>query len=277
MHRWQGVQTDLRRTTATTVVGITTLTASATPHTKGSWGTLITSTAIESAEAQLTIGAMAGTGVDSSCLMDLAIGPSGSPIMLIDNLNIGWGVNSEEVEQHFRLPFRIPAGVEIIGRIQATTASRTADVSLDLYGGTAGDSSRLAFTKCTTYGAVTASSRGTILAAPAGDNVDGAWTVIDASTAAVIRAFSFGLGFGNDTGVIAADFLVDIGVGGAGVEAVVCADIRLHSTTSEGLGEVHPEGRFYPIGVNLPAGSRIVGRYRHSAAQGLDLMLYGWS
>jgi uncharacterized protein YbdZ (MbtH family) len=198
--------------------------------------------------------------------------------MLVENMQVGWSTHTVFTCSYpfWRLPIRIPAGVEIIARQQSAIVSKSITYCLDLYGGPDA-TQHPGFAKCRTIGANTATSRGITLTAPGSNNTKSAWTVMEASTAEPIFGFSFGLGCDGDTTVGNQTYFLDIGAGAASAEAVICPDIFFATTSAERVVRVRPAGRYYPLDCALPAGSRLVARYANSGAQGIDLILYGWS
>lgn len=117
-----------------------------------------------------------------------------------------------------------------------------------------------------TAGANTAASSGTTLADPAGANVKGAWTELDAvatgADAVLVAAQPQDVG--------RADFLLDIGVGGAGSEVAIVSNLLF---TSEG-GAAPPYYYFLPLAIT--AGQRVAGRYQvtTTTSTGLNVIVY---
>lgn len=130
-----------------------------------------------------------------------------------------------------------------------------------------------------TYGADTASTKGTTITAPNTDGGWGSWTQISASCER-IKALLIAIGHGQ-----AADwttfsnqwFNVQIGVGSAGNEQVILNATEAGGSSS-GTGTVSQMvlGPYY---VDIPSGSRVSARiakeYASSAQRTLDLVLYG--
>jgi hypothetical protein len=94
---------------------------------------------------------------------------------------------------------------------------------------------------------------------PGGANTKGAWVQVLA--ACPIDADGFLLGFANNTGS-PCDFLVDIGIGGAGSEVVLIPDLYLRANVNDQLGEK----MFVPMAI--PAGTRIAARCQNNTGSG---------
>jgi hypothetical protein len=103
----------------------------------------------------------------------------------------------------------------------------------------------------TTEGEVLASSSGTLITPGGVANTKTAWVELVASTAAQADGFIFNIQTG-DVGIN--DCLVDIGIGGAGSETVLVANILYSSGTGDSL----PEKALCPV--RIPPGTRISAR-----------------
>lgn len=130
-----------------------------------------------------------------------------------------------------------------------------------------------------TYGANTASTKGTTVTAPAVDGGMGSWTQISASCER-IKALLIAIGHGQASDWTTFSnqlFRIQIGVGSAGNEQVIL-DANEAGASSSGTGTVGQMvlGPYY---VDIPAGSsvsaRIAKQYASSAQRTLDLVLYG--
>lgn len=269
-------RSDLRRTLASTAVPSVTVTAAGVANTKGTWVTLIASTAIEASLLDLRISTGAGSNVDTACLMDIAIGPSGSPVMLVENLAMGYILNNSMPVSR-RIWLRIPAGSEIIARCQCATASRTFPVTADVYGATPGVQLP-AFSTCTTIGADTATSKGVVLATAGAANTKSAWTQITAAAPKDIHAVGLGFFPVYQPGFFATLNMVDVGVGGAGSEQVLVSDVYFETATNESIINHWPVDFVLPVMRPIAAGERIAARYQsNQTTQSNGLIVYGFS
>lgn len=236
--------------------GVASIVASATPHTKGAWVELVTSTGFDT-----TLLAILGresintNGADTSLLLDIGIGGSGSEIVLVPD--IMWG--HQAGERCLVLPLGVPAGSRISARTQSAVASQAMQLTCQMSGcggWTSADCGR----RATTYGANAATSSGVNSATPGAANTKSAWTQITASTTNPIRWLSpQAAGPAGVTSMSNMDALIDIGVGGAGSEQVIIPDLSYRHTSSEYC-------RFPQVAfpVNLPAGVRLAIRHQGS-------------
>lgn len=242
------------------VVATSTLTnvaASATVNTPGNWVQMHASAPFPVSTVTLFTG---NTGIftaaqNSQTLFDIGLGASGSEQLLVQDVAIGGA--AQFTTWHF--PLTVPTGSRLALRLRSAVASKACIFGMMLYGGGSGMESGY---RATTYGAVPASSRGTVLATPGAANVKAAWTVISASTTAAMRWLVVGLAAPDTATSSASNGLVDIGVGTAGVEAVGIANIPYRTSTSEDILAAAP--MTYPV--KLPAGSRLVARIQASVA-----------
>ena len=183
--------------TTTSSAGVT-LTGHATPLSETTaWTELIASVAADAVGILITLGATAAG--NTSALVDIAIGAAGSEQLLISNLaggySGGWGIGNE-TPKHYYFPLYIASGTRLAGRVHyAATASETVECALWLIGGRRHEA-RFVGSKVTTYGAVTASARGTLVTA--GNNIYGSTAQLAASTADPIKAMQVGIQGGSD-------------------------------------------------------------------------------
>jgi len=238
---------------------VTTVTASATVNTPGTWVQMFLSTPFPSSMVVPFIG---NGGIflstqNSQTLLDVGLGPVGSEQVLVPNVAIGG--NAQFATWHF--PIAVAGGSRLSLRLRSVVASKASIFGMMLHGGGSGVE---AGHFPTTYGAVTATSQGTTLATPGALNTKTAWTVISAATTSPMRWMAIGMAAPNTATSAAANGLMDIGVGGAGVEAVVIADIPYRTSTAEDILAAFP--MTYPV--NLPAGVRLVARHQANAVSG---------
>lgn len=235
---------------------VTTVTASTTVNTPGNWTQMYSATPFPASYIALFIGnsGILASGVNSQTLFDIGVGLAGAEQLIVQDVAIGG--TAQFAAWHF--PLTVPSGSRLSMRLRSVTASKACLFGMMLYGGGSGiESGHLA----TTYGAVTATSRGTVLATPAAANTKSAWTVISAATTSPMRWMTIGTAAPNTATSAAANGLMDIGVGAAGVESVLIADIPYRTSTAEDILAAWP--MTYPV--NLPAGVRLVARHQASA------------
>lgn len=260
-------------TTTLSAIPAVVVTASATPHTKGAYSELIASTPQAYNCLEISIYNTALNGSDSSALLDIAIGASGSEVVAVTNLAAGYAltVTTGSPVRTFLLPISVPSGSRIAARLQSAVASNAASVRIRPL---SMPPVTIATMAIDTIGANTANSHGVGVTLPGTLNTKGAWTEITSSTPADYIALEIGVqgngGITFSTGSVS----VDIAVGASGSEVVVASDVILTTGTSESLAILSPvDPMFY---VNIPAGSRISVRYSRSASNlSIDAIIYG--
>lgn len=248
---------------------------SGSENTKGSWTTVIPSTGIDATELLLSIDGFGSSGQQHTSLLDIAIGPSAGPSLLVENLQISYLFDSTRNYPFYRIPLRIPAGSEIILRHQSAVSG----LSIGFAAGVAGPDARglLAFNSVTNYGAVTASSKGTAITLPGSTNTKGSWVEVASATA--IDHWLLGIGYGADwgPGLTNANYLIDIGVGAVGNEIPIIENLGFQTSSAEILFNVFPQSMPIPWSPFIPAGTRLVAR---SAASSLftppNITLHGF-
>lgn len=240
--------------------GQITVAASATPHTPGSWVQVVASlgSAIQAVSIFLRAETRAAT-TDSSTLLDIGVGSSGSETVVVSSIPIGYGT----IGQLVTIPAVATSGQRLAVRIRSVTASKSVTLTvLGLTGVNVGNAVAI--------GDNTANSRGTILSASAGVTSPGSWTQITASTAANYQAFVVGVQGGSDTSLVSAGMRVEIGIGAASSETVI--GNVFYTVTSGTL--IQPATTPPFIISNVPSGTRIAARYYSHASNSCDLILH---
>lgn len=227
----------------------TTVTASATANTKGSWASL----------GQTTFAwdwfnlLMAQTAV-SDKIIDIGLSGDGTNFYTIcPDVRLA-GRKSADIVQSIAFPLRVPSGKYVGVRCAASTGSHVLNVaitgsSVGMKGGT-GYSRAIAL-----YTA--GSSRGTAIDPGGTANTKSGWTQLVASSAASVDSIYVMVGQNADTTRTAtATALLDIGVGAASSEFAMIPDIFMRwTTTLDG-----PQFNIGPIPCYIPAGSRVSAR-----------------
>jgi hypothetical protein len=236
-----------------------TLTGGATAHTKGSYTQLIASTAADAYGLWLWARGVSVSAGDGRCLIDVAVGPSGSERIILPDLNFGAAPSGgvQYLPRQMFVPIHIPAGSRIAARCQRETASGTVTIgwALDEQPAWPGGVGVLG----TSYGIDAANSRGVIITA--GNGAYGSWQQIVASTSDAHRWWWPGIDCGGDTTQSATATFVQLGVGAAGSEVVLGTWV-FRATAAEDL-----QGPYVPTPVYkpLPAGVRIAARASNAA------------
>jgi uncharacterized membrane protein (UPF0136 family) len=236
-------------------VPFATCTASATPHTVGSWQEVIASTS--SAGDILVVTLMAGLNVnatDTSTLLDIGTGAGGAEVALISNIAIGHVLGGAT----YVFNVAIASGTRLSVRCRSVVASKTVSVGLSVR---QSGSNKPAPSTVTTLNAATASSSATVLTAAGSTNTDAAWTEIISSTAATYTRMVVALAGPASSSATAATGLVDIGTGALGAEVAIVSDIGYSMGSTE---NIIPQGGMY-YEVNIPSGTRLVARYQSTS------------
>ncbi len=241
----------------------TTITAHATPHTKGSWVQLVASTPFDVTLLGVGGSANHGSNTDTSQLLDIGIGAT--EVVLIDNIPTGYSTLDRLGGQQAWFPIHIPSGTKISARMQATITVDTVDIQLFMYGKSSWTSVPV-FQSIDTLGALTASSHGTLL-------TGAAISEIIASTAHEYKALGWGVDGGGDTSLGGVK-LMSVFVGAGAAEKVLIDNLRVDQGGTEKIdGTVPPQG-IIPMEMNIPSGSRLSASTVETGDTGL--VLYGF-
>ena len=238
----------------------TTVTAHATPHTKGSWVQLVAS-----APFDVTMIGVAGSdtrlsGTDTSQLTDIGVGATEK--VLIDNIPTGY---STLFDRAAWFPVEIPSGTKISARMQALITVDVVDIRLFMFGKSSWSSIPV-FQSVDTIGALTASSHGTVLATSINQ--------IIASTAEDYKALGWGVDGGGDTS-LGANPLVEIYVGAGAAEKVLIDNLQVQTASAESVQVIAPDQGIFPMEMNIPSGSRLSAKFDAGTAL-IGLVLYGF-
>ncbi len=241
---------------------VTNVRANATIHTKGAWTQLIASTSAEIGLLSLQVNGLAQTNVETSCLIDLATGASGSEVVFVQNIAVGGARalgDSSSNAVAVPLPVRIPSGTRIAARCQALIASDVVGISA---AGLAFTGLHMLPTTLDTYGTSTATSRGTTLTGESGS-----WTEIALSTTQRYRAIVIVPSI--PTSTVAgnrASVRLTAGFGTAGAEVEVGSIFCVFDT----LERLHmlPAAIPLPLFADVPAGSRLAVKHDLASSPG---------
>lgn len=243
-----------------------------TAHTKGSWTTIIASTASDVSLVALRTLVTNTSATDSSALLDIAIGGSGSEVVIVENLAVGYNSNAARMVY---LPLNIPAGTRIAARVQGAQTSKSISIGMQTFGGETliGGQSRPG--GIDTYGANTATSRGVTLTA-GGANSMGSWFEITSSTPRAVRNLIVLLQGAGVTAMNSRNHLVDIGIGGSGSETVIVPNVYVVTNSAEAIDVIAPI-QVPNLNLDIPAGTRIAARHQCTTASDaqLDVIVYG--
>lgn len=246
-----------------------TVTASATPHSPGSWVEVDASLSADAGGVVIIPqGTIASTGADGSTLLEIGTGSGGAETVWA-TLGVGYrgATGGFTAGGPFHIvPGFIASGTRVAVRARSAVASQTvnpfvlflpADKTID-------------FGAPTTFQANTGTSRGLTLTAPGSLNTKGGWTELVASTAQDFNALCVCPQGAAGTGMVTSGVLVDIGIGASTAETVLIGDLYGLGNTSEFYTWRTP----MTYGVDIPAGSRLSARYqRAGAGNAVDLIV----
>lgn len=215
-------------------------------NTKSAWTQITAATPFDVSNLLLQLTMATSNG---SALFDLGIGPAGAEVVLVANIP-GRRISSANHAMQMLLPLSIPAGARIAVRYQQTAATINCTAAAVLMAATwnaAGSCSRVA-----TYGALPASSTGTVVDPGGTANTKGAWVELAGASefdAVWLMLAATAAGTASTTGV---NFLVDVAIGPAGAEQVVVPDLPVYIATV-----VESSAFRVLLPVSIPAGSRV--------------------
>lgn len=201
------------RSTITGGPTITTITASGSANTKGSWTQILAATLNKGGTwITLVFGSTAIAGTRTDYLVDIAWGSS--KISIIDNMTVGYrgtlGASTAGENYYISVPIFIPDGETVYARCQSDTGSATMKVSAGLFCGQ-WPGGGVPFQHCETIGADTTNSRGTLVTAKH-------WlsgpTGVDFTPTIPWRSVFFSIGGYGDTAFSASWITLDAAFGG---------------------------------------------------------------
>jgi hypothetical protein len=231
-----------------------TVTASATTHAKGAWTQLLASS---SADASLIVIGVNNftTNADTSSLLDIGTGASGSETVLIGDIAIGGHATlNANVSTYIPIPIRVASGTRIAARIQSVVASRAANVRIYLID--TGDYNQ-APTSVDVIGANTATSNGTLMS-----GASGTWVQVTASTSRAYRAVAVVPSLASGEVAIIQPMIYDLGTGASGSEVEI-GKVEIDISNAEFLG-------YRPVlsplvAKNIPSGTRLAIKHNISS------------
>lgn len=242
----------------------TTVTASASTHTKGMWTQLVASVSFDVLAFDINADNVAASATNTSMLLDVGIGGAGSEVVLVANILCGGNAIDSSRAAHF--PIFIPSGTRISARIQAAIGSDTTEVSMRLFGG--GTWQQQTFQAVDTIGSDTTTSGGVSL------KPSGIQQVI-ASTAEAYKAIGFGVDTAGDTTTSNQTKIVNIFVGAAAAEKSLASGIIAIVSSSEKINVILPAPGCLPLELNIPSGVRLSAE-AEAGSNALGINLYGF-
>lgn len=250
----------------------TTVTASSSTHTKGSYATLVATTTKPSYGFWLRVKGVAASNTNTSMLLDIAIGDSpsgGNEERIVANIDVGAAsANATSGGKVFYFPAYIPSGVSVRAAIQAAIASDTCTVDIFL---NQDPSYRWSSGAVQTYGANTATSNGTSVTPASGSF--GSWTQIGTGTDPIRnhRFWSVGYSLGTDTTIVAASVLVEIGTGPDSSNVSTIGRFLFNQASTEEIAGPIPQIVYAPV----VAGGELWARIASAEAEARSISIYG--
>ncbi len=250
------------------ILAVATCTAAATDHTKGAWAQVTASTARDYDALLIALN------VNSNAigeLFDIGVGGAGAEQVVVPDLLFA-GLDRHAL--YFLAPVAVPAGSRIAARMQATNAGAGTTTGQVAVMGICGSFlSTPSAARIITLGITTASTKGTTLDAGASAGTYGAWTELAASSSADIAALALVAGnLQNTTPTdlgLSTNSGLQLGVGGAGVETVICDGVPYTTSDTSQYGPL--PGIWFPC--SIPAGSRIAARIKMNTTDATDRKL----
>jgi hypothetical protein len=246
--------------TSTSALVTVNCTTAATAHTPGAWVQVTSFFPANVDGLRVSVAPHASNGVDTSLLLDVGVGGSGSEVTVAENILVGYAApdGGPHAPAFIDLPVSIAAGQRLAMRVRGAQTSASKSFHLSAL-----QCSRPTPTSLVTFGANTSTSSGVVLTAPANVNVKSAWTEITASTPVDLMAVQLlvTLGPGNTNIANNVNRLFDLGIGSPGSEQVIVSNVHGATTNSEG-------SRWIPSAwyvADFPAGIRLAVRYQASS------------
>ncbi len=227
----------------TTTQGISLSGTSSSNKTASAWTQLVASLAEDAYGFWL-----AEMNGDSQARVDIGIGAAGSELVLLEDAMV---FASSTVHRNLPVfyPVRIPRGTRVVAR----ALSNSGTIKLAFGTMRAGWHRSSLYSRGRSLGWANTTTWVPPYSGNSGANTKGAWVQIEASTSFPINALMY-----QGTHIIRRSF-VDVGVGAAGSEVVIAADIPHWWTDYE-----HQQYPVFPV--NIPVGSRIAARAQGDSA-----------
>lgn len=232
---------------------VTTLLGSKVAHnagnaTKAGYTQIIASTAEQYDGLEVTVRGNSGA---VRILLDIATGGAGSETVIVANIPIRTSSNGNLVR--FFIPIRIAASTRIAIAAQGSGAGQTLVVTMH---GVVG--SFTSYATCTTYGADTGTTSGTVVDGGGSANTEGSWVQLTASCAADHDLLIVSLLSPVTNAAATVNVMVDIGTGAAASETAILNDLFMLNPNGA-VGNNPPCKPLYPA-TTVASGTRIAAR-----------------
>jgi len=254
--------------TATDRNGTTITTGAA--NTKGAYsaGQIFASVAEDVVGVTIAATGVAVSAGNTGYLLDLGIGPSGSEVDLIQNIDFGAAqVESSGFNAYF-FPVFIPKGERLAARAQGAVVNDVAEVIVVLHRAPAGWAMEVP-KLWESLGAVTASSRGTLVSAANG--AFGSWTTIATTTKNYDR-WHVGFDLAADTTASNSVNVIELGFGPDTANvSTIGTWVWFETGVEASFGPIPNSPVYQPI----PSGTAIFARIAGSHNEARGIIVYG--
>jgi hypothetical protein len=253
-----------------TAKGGVTVTAHATPHTQGSWVTLIDPVSYDVFGIYLAAWNVSTAATNTGMLANIGVGPTGggNEQIVIPYLDFGAAQSLAGGGRKYFFPLYIPAGKALRAQCQAVITVDTVVVSAKAFElpphGFAEDAPQ----EWTQYGAVAGSSIGTAVTSASGSF--GTEAQVTSSTTRAHRWFHVGMDFAANTALSAGVYRVRLARDTAAADIVGIWDFTVASA-SEDLFGPYPS---LPVCYPLAAGEALYIDVDGAAAEALGVIVY---
>lgn len=249
---------------------LTTITASASANTKGSWTELGTATCDADG---FFLCVQTANAARAPALIDIGLGPAGQEEVLIENFLVTSSASALVTVMQY-LPIPLTAGMRVAARCQATVGSRTFTVAVLTCAGPHLQAMRMR--SATTLGANTADSGGTAPVTSGSANTEGSWATLHEAVPHPLAALVLAWGTQAQNFANATFVFCDLAYGPAGSEEVVVSNIPSLVNQTPDMFQPPSAGPFF---CDIPAGSRVAARLQIDSAGGsspFDLIVIGF-
>ena len=220
---------------------------------KSAYTELIASTAAQYDGLLITVKKALNTRV----LFDIATGAAASETVVIANLYVSRGDANSDSTTTFFVPLRIASGSRLAIRGQSHTSGET--ITVTVHGTVGGFTS---YASCTTYGADTGNTAGTVIDGGATADTEGTIVELTASSGAEHEQLLVVLGPPTSNATAITLVMTDIMTGAGGAESAIINDLLFSNPNG------NPNGNqcFFPVfpSTAIPASTRISARCQAS-------------
>ncbi|MEP6827925.1 MAG: hypothetical protein ABJA10_07605 [Aestuariivirga sp.] len=242
----------------------TTVAASASLNTKGSWTQLLAAASVtyDVFAISLIINNDSAGAVATKNLYDIGIGGAGSEVVLIPNiLNTGDVSTRAAPLREIIIPCFIPRNTRISARKQSNVASKTSSVQIILHGAQ-GLAPLPTFQGCDSYGTDVTTSGGLSLT-PGASGTYSAWTNIGATLTRDYKCIIPLVGTGSQTAMTNIFYYMQLGVSSTAFRTWMFT-----TSSAEDVGWLYPE---FPLFGNFKSGDQMQVRATgHTTSDNLE-------